>query len=95
MLRSASLVLSFSILLLTSLNALAATRTITLDVPGMTCKFCPITVRKALSKVDGVIEAKSDFESKSATVTFDDTKTSEKVLTEATASAGYPSSVKK
>lgn len=95
MLRSISLVLSLSVLSLASFNTSAATRTITLDVPGMTCKFCPITVRKALSKVEGVIEAKSDFESKTATVTFDDAKTSEKVLTEATASAGYPSSLKK
>jgi mercuric ion binding protein len=95
MLRSLSFILALSILSLTGVNAQAATKTITLDVPGMTCKFCPITVRKALSKVDGVIEAKSDFESKTATVTFDDAKTSEKVLTEATASAGYPSSLKK
>jgi len=29
-------------------------KTVTLDVPGMTCKFCPITIRKALKKVPGV-----------------------------------------
>ncbi|GMQ88490.1 MAG: hypothetical protein BMS9Abin08_1742 [Gammaproteobacteria bacterium] len=69
-------------------------QTVTLDVPGMTCKFCPITIRKALSKVPGVIEAKSDFASKTATVTFDPEKTSLSDLTEATANAGYPSTVK-
>ncbi len=69
-------------------------QTVTLDIPGMTCKFCPITVRKALSKVPGVTEAKSDYESKTATVTFDPDKASLSDLTEATANAGYPSTVK-
>ena len=32
----------------------AATQTVTLSVPGMTCAACPITVKKALSKVEGV-----------------------------------------
>ncbi len=32
----------------------AATQTVTLSVPGMTCSACPITVKKAISKVDGV-----------------------------------------
>lgn len=69
-------------------------QTVTLDVPGMTCKFCPITVRKALSKVPGVIEAKSDYASKTATVTFDPDKASLSDLTRATANAGYPSTVR-
>ncbi|AXL64467.1 TPA: mercuric transport protein periplasmic component, partial [Escherichia coli] len=29
----------------------AATQTVTLSVPGMTCASCPITVKHALSKV--------------------------------------------
>ena len=69
-------------------------QTVTLDVPGMTCKFCPITVRKALSKVPGVIEAKSDYASKTATVTFDPDKASLSDLTRATANTGYPSTVR-
>ncbi|CDI94334.1 putative periplasmic mercuric ion binding protein component of transporter [Pseudomonas aeruginosa PA38182] len=32
----------------------AATQTVTLSVPGMTCSTCPITVKKAISKVEGV-----------------------------------------
>ena len=32
----------------------AATQTVTLSVPGMTCASCPITVKHALSKVEGV-----------------------------------------
>ena len=34
--------------------AWAATQTVTLSVPGMSCATCPITVKKALSKVEGV-----------------------------------------
>ena len=72
----------------------AEAQTVTLDVPGMTCKFCPITIRKALSKVPGVLEVQSDFETKTATVTFDPDKTSLSDLTAATANAGYPSTVR-
>ena len=72
----------------------AEAQTVTLDVPGMTCKFCPITVRKALSKVPGVIEAQSDYATKTATVTFDPDKASLSDLTQATANTGYPSTVR-
>ncbi|SXX62650.1 MerP [Klebsiella pneumoniae] len=33
----------------------AATQTVTLSVPGMTCASCPITVKHALSKVEGAL----------------------------------------
>ena len=32
----------------------AATQSVTLSVPGMNCATCPITVKKALTKVSGV-----------------------------------------
>ena len=79
---------------LSSVAYAAEVKTITLDVPGMTCKFCPITIRKALEKVDGVVSAKADFDSKTATVIFDPDKTNIGALTQATANAGYLSSVK-
>lgn len=74
--------------------ALAAQKTVTLAVPGMSCAACPITVKKALSKVDGVEKAEVDYENRQATVIFDDAKTDAAKLTRATADAGYPSSVK-
>jgi len=87
---------SFFLLLIPFASTAMATesQTVTLDVPGMTCKFCPITIRKALQNVPGVIEAKSDYETKTATVTFDPDKTNVKTLTRATANAGYPSTLK-
>ncbi len=76
-------------------NAIAAqNKIVTLDVPGMTCKFCPITIRKALEKVPGVIDVKAEYETKSATVAFDPSKTSVEKLTNATKNAGYPSTLK-
>jgi mercuric ion binding protein len=72
----------------------AATQTVTLAVPGMTCAACPITVKKALSKVQGVIRTDVNFDRREAVVTFDEAKTSIAALTRATANAGYPSSVK-
>lgn len=74
--------------------AWAATKTITLSVPGMTCAACPLTVKAALSKVDGVAKTDVQFEQREARVTFDDAKTSVQKLTQATQDAGYPSTVK-
>lgn len=72
----------------------AATQTVTLAVPGMTCAACPITVKRALSKVEGVSKTNVNFDKRQAVVTFDDAKTSVQKLTKATEEAGYPSSVK-
>jgi periplasmic mercuric ion binding protein len=74
--------------------AWAATQTVTLSVPGMDCAACPITVKKALTKVQGVEKVEVTFEKKQAVVTYDDAKTNVEALTKATENAGYPSSVK-
>lgn len=69
-------------------------KTVTLAVKNMTCPMCPITIRKSLTKVNGVIKAHADFDSKTATVKFDTRKTNIAALIAATTNAGYPSSVK-
>lgn len=69
----------------------AATKTVTLNVPGMTCPACPVTVKKALNKVQGVSKVDVNYDKKQAVVTFDDTKTDTKTLVKATTDAGYPS----
>lgn len=79
--------------LLTSGIAIAAERTVTLAVKNMTCASCPYIVRKTLAAVPGVSKAEVSFDEKTATVTFDDDKTSVTALTEATAIAGYPATV--
>jgi mercuric ion binding protein len=71
----------------------AASKTVTLSVPTMDCPVCPITVKKALTKVPGVSQAEVNFDKRLATVTFDDAQTSVEVLTRATMDAGYPSTL--
>jgi len=69
-------------------------RTVTLAVEHMTCAMCPITVRKSLERVPGVIKASADYRSHSARVTFDPSRTDVPALTAATSNAGYPSHLK-
>ena len=80
-----------SAVLTAALSVSAAPATVTLSVPSMDCAACPITVKKALTKVNGVSQAKVDFEKRQATVTFEDTKTDVQALALATKNAGYPS----
>jgi len=75
--------------------AQAAPQTVTLDVPGMTCAACPITVKKAISKVEGVNKVDVSYEKRQAVVTFDNAKATVQKLTQATENAGYPSTVKR
>lgn len=76
-----------------SAPAWAAMKTVALSVPGMTCASCPVTVRAALKRVDGVkdiaVIGETDIQ-----VTYDDARTNVAALINATKNAGYPSSVK-
>ena len=71
----------------------AASRTVALAIPGMTCAACPITLKIALKRVAGVTAATVNFEKRQATVTFDDAKTNIETLIRATSDAGYPSTL--
>ncbi|MCY1370042.1 Mercuric transport protein periplasmic component [compost metagenome] len=78
------------------LAVLAGTpKTVTLDVQNMTCGTCPITVKKSLEKVAGVSTVKVDYDTKTATVTYDPDKSQPQALTTATTNAGYPSTIRK
>ncbi len=75
-------------------SAFAGTpQTTVLHVQNMTCSMCSITIHKALDKVPGVIEAKVDYEHKTATVIYDSDKTNPAALLKATTNAGFPSSL--
>ena len=83
--------LSLAAMLLGADAALAAEKTVTLAVDNMYCEACPGIVKKSLAKVDGVSQVAVSFEKKTATVTYDDGKTTIAALTAATSQAGYPS----
>jgi len=76
-------------------SAWATPQIVTLNVSGMTCAACPVTVKKALEKVPGVSTVEVRFEKKQVLVTFDDAKTNTDALVKATTNAGYPSQPEK
>lgn len=80
---------------LATVAARAEPQTVTLHLPTMNCAMCPITVKKALTEVEGVSKAEVSYDEKTAVVTFEGSKTGVDKLVEATTNAGYPSTVKK
>jgi len=72
-------------------TAMAAEKTVTLAVKGMHCSACPYIVKQSLAKVGGVGNVAVSYEKQTATVTYDDQKTTVAALIQATTQAGYPS----
>ena len=83
--------LSLTALLATGAAQAAELETATLAIEGMTCATCPLTVRIALERVDGVESAAVDFKTKLAVVTYNPDLTDTAALIQATTDAGYPS----
>ena len=73
--------------------ALSAERMVTLDVK-MSCPSCPFIVKRTLQGVAGVSDVAVSYEEQTATVRFDDDKTTVAALTRATAEVGFPSTPK-
>ena len=83
------------LLLIVPAAALAATpQTTVLDVRNMTCSMCSITIQKALEKVPGVLDAKVDYDHKTAVVKYDPDKANPSALVKATTNAGFPSKLR-
>lgn len=75
------------------LPVVALERSVILSVPTMNCMVCPITVKRSLINVEGVVSASASLDEKTANVTFDDEVTDVDALLFATEMAGYPSSL--
>jgi len=56
----------------------------------MTCAACPITVRKAMSRVDGVQSVEVNFEAKTVTATYDPALADTATIAEASTAVGFP-----
>ena len=54
-----------------------------------------VSVKRSLTKVNGVTKADVSLEKAEAVVSFDDAKTNTEALLKATRDAGYPSTLKK
>jgi len=73
-----------------TLVAEAAEQTQSFAIENMTCATCPITVRKAMERVDGVQSVKVDYDTKTAVVVFDPAITTAKAIGDASTGVGYP-----
>ena len=67
----------------------------TLEVKGMTCASCPLTVKQLLKKQPGVTEASVDYKLQIAQIKFDPDKTQPERLAKAVTDIGFPTTVKK
>ena len=73
-------------------TSVAEARTQTFAIENMTCAACPITVKKAMSGVEGVASVDVDFDAKTATVVYDPSIASAEEIAAASTNAGYPAS---
>ncbi|WP_242336650.1 MULTISPECIES: heavy-metal-associated domain-containing protein [unclassified Anaeromyxobacter] len=71
----------------------AGSATVSLHVEGMTCASCRVAVRTALSKLDGVKDARVDVDRKSAAIDFDPTRVTPQQMVDAVNRLGYQASL--
>ena len=89
--KTSTIIAGMVTLLMASSNAFAAEQTVKLAVENMYCASCPFIVKQVLNRVPGVDKVVVSYREKSATVTYDDSKTNVEQLTDATFEQGYPS----
>ncbi|MCR4309119.1 MAG: heavy-metal-associated domain-containing protein [Deltaproteobacteria bacterium] len=65
----------------------------TLSVRNMTCSACAVTVKKSLTRIEGVKDAKVTLRPPQAVVAYDPAKVRMERLVEATTKAGFPSTI--
>ncbi|RRH99267.1 mercuric transport protein periplasmic component [Mesorhizobium tamadayense] len=81
--------------LLATVPAAAGQHTAIFSVPDMTCPLCPVTVATAIRHLEGVVSVSTDVNAKTATVVFDDDKTSTAAIAAASNNAGYAAALVK
>lgn len=60
------------------------------SIENMTCATCPISVHKAMKRVDGVESVEIDYETKIATVVYNPALTTPADIAAASTNVGYP-----
>lgn len=93
--RLSALAIGLTLTILVGAPALAATRTVTLSVPAMTCPSCPVTLRTTLDRLHGVHVVRTDLTHRFVNVEVTDSHVTDRDLTDATKNVGYPSTVVK
>jgi len=64
------------------------TQEVTLKVDGMTCNMCPLTIKTALRKLDGVVDAEVSFKDKEAKVVYEEGEVTVDEIVKAIENAG-------
>ena len=78
-----------------ALSAQAAPEQAVLNIKGMDCAACPITVKTVLKKQSGVEDVKVDAQRHTAEVKFDSARVSSEKLARIVTEAGFPAIVQK
>lgn len=65
----------------------ATEQNVVLEIEGMSCKLCPLAIKKSLLNVEGVREVKVSFKDKKAWLTVEDS-VSDEILIKAVEKAG-------
>lgn len=92
MMKTSTLFLVASLLVLPAVVASAGDASVTLVVQNMTCALCPLTVTTAIKRVEGVKDVTVDYKTKTAIVVFDDSRTTVDKIAKVSTRAGYPAS---
>ena len=80
------------VLLFPAVGASADEKKVILTVDHMTCAVCPVTVTKAIERVEGVLQVSVDYDTARAIVRYEDASTTWQEIAEASTNAGYPAS---
>lgn len=64
-------------------------KNITLDVKGMTCGHCKMTVNGALKDLEGISDVEVDLETGKVDVSYDENKVDKEKMKEAIEEKGY------
>ncbi len=87
------LILIFTVLMFSSQYSKAVSaadkKTIEISLPSIQCGTCVKTLKKALGKVEGIIESKVDLKNKTVIIIFEDSKTNSEKIEAAITAAGY------
>ncbi|MBL1353704.1 MAG: cation transporter [Zetaproteobacteria bacterium] len=75
--------------------ALAQEKIVHLDISGMTCAVCPITIRHYVLNMKGVHDASIDLKTATALVSYDDQKQSSQKISQSITKLGYPTTISK
>ena len=65
------------------------TQEVTVKVEGMTCGTCPLTIKAALKRLDGVVNANVSYEDEEAKVSYEEGKVTVDEIVKTIENAGF------